>query len=177
VFTGAYNNGLNGTYDYRYFAGFYFLLKIFMCFGNITLSVLVSVFFTFVIDCMILIFRPFRRNIHNFTEFLLMFLLLGIISILFTLFFIRFVTLSSCIIALYALPLPFLIGYIIYHVVKLIKTCCLHYKSTKSQPMLSPIENNDDDDGRDQQVEFPDRLENPEDYDEQHVAVAPYELY
>uniref|UniRef100_A0A1X7V867 Uncharacterized protein n=1 Tax=Amphimedon queenslandica TaxID=400682 RepID=A0A1X7V867_AMPQE len=84
VFTGPYKNGTENTYDYRFMAGLYLLARII-----ILIQFIMSYFFvycipisqafcSFLLAVTLIIFRPFRRNIHNFFEFLIMFVVSGI---------------------------------------------------------------------------------------------------
>ena len=85
VFTGLYKNGSDNTFDYRFFAGFYLLARVIIMslilpigIGYVSLSfyiILLSAiqgFCVFLLAIMVLIFRPFKRNIHNFLEVMML---------------------------------------------------------------------------------------------------------
>ena len=80
VFTGPYKNGTENTYDYRFMAGLYLLAKIIILsqfiYGYYSIfSVPISqACCSFLLAVIVIIFRPFQRNIHNFNEFLIMFI-------------------------------------------------------------------------------------------------------
>ena len=93
--TGSFKNGLENTYDYRSFAGLYLLLRIIIiCLHFIHEdSCYASTFTISIISCTatglfilvggaIVIFRPFRRNVHNFSNFVFTFLFLSAYEIL-----------------------------------------------------------------------------------------------
>ena len=88
VFTGPYKDGTQqNSWDYRYFAGLHFFLRlVIMLFYYIPQykSLLFVIPILEVTVCVlviitILIFRPYKRNIHSFNEVLL-FLVLGVLS-------------------------------------------------------------------------------------------------
>jgi hypothetical protein len=181
VFTGSYKNSCNRKLDYRYFAGFYFLLRIIILslhFYKYELSivVLISQCIVFgVFGGMIMIFRPHTKKIHNFNEFI----------IVLSLFI-------SSITSLYVPPLSFdyifffipfccffyliLMGYSIYHIVKMMWNCH-HYCKSNRPPKPLPVDDDTDDDNGRKMVEFADRMENPDDYDEHHSQDIPYSHY
>ena len=74
-YTGAFKNGCGNTNDYRFFAGLYLLLRVIIICQyyipiehyRIILSIHTSLYG--VTGGGIMIFRPYRKNIHNFTEF------------------------------------------------------------------------------------------------------------
>ena len=85
VFTGPYKNGTENTFDYRFMAGLYLLARIiflclFICSVDGLFMFVLPIFQTccsFILAVMVLIFRPFRRNIHNFTEFFMISAVIG----------------------------------------------------------------------------------------------------
>ena len=70
AFNGCYKDGTNGTWDYRYFAGFYLLLRIIYLFDDIMKMVLPnlnSVCYTGTI--MLFVFsRPYKKNLFNILD-------------------------------------------------------------------------------------------------------------
>ena len=193
VFTGPYKNGTENTYDYRFMAGLYLLAKaiILSQFIYVILMPFAQACCSFLLAVMVFIFRPFQRNIHNFTEFLIMFITaaLGCInsdpSIMIlsksTSHFndhyqIVFVILTSVIVIVNVLVFAIIIpGYIIYQVYKMIKSCHRYHKrnnpvaNRNQEEDYQPLVGNDDD-------WIADRLENPLEYDEQHVPGRMYDV-
>ena len=179
VFTGPYKNGSDNTFDYRYFAGFYLLARIVIlcpyCFVIADKIVITTACCSFLLAVMILIFRPFQRTIHSFCEVIILAVMVcG--SILIMLFdiqssdFDRF-DLLTYIFTFFTLIVfwPGLLMYIIYHFYRIIYYCYCYYKQCKhtmppSQEENQPLVGNDDD-------WIADRVENPQDYNEQHVPV------
>ena len=70
AFNGCYKDGTNGTWDYRYFAGFYLLLRIIYLFDpitNINLPNLPKVCFS--VTLMLFVFsRPYKKNLFNILD-------------------------------------------------------------------------------------------------------------
>ena len=146
VFTGPYKNGTENTYDYRFMTGLYLLARIIIL--NQFIYVILMPFFkaccSFLLAVMVFIFRPFQRNIHNFTEFLIMFIIMAFgctgsvqsIVILSTSlsYFKEHYNIVSLILASVVLIINFLgfviiiPGYIIYQVYKMIKSCHRYHK-------------------------------------------------
>ena len=93
--TGSFKNGLENTYDYRSFAGLYLLLRIIIiclqfihvdsCYGLPT-SLLTAAGLFILVGGAIVIFRPFRRNVHNFSNFVFIFLFLSAYEIFLAIF-------------------------------------------------------------------------------------------
>ena len=195
VFTGPYKNGTENTYDYRFMAGLYLLARIFILsqfvYGYYSISsILISqACCSFLLAVMVIIFRPFQRNIHNFTEFLVMFIAMALGC---TIGVIGFLFLSSSsksyfdtdlfILAIFVLPvingLFFAIiipGYMIYQAYKMIKSCQRYHErnylvaSRNQEEDYQPLIGNDDD-------WIADRMENPQEYDEQHVPGRMYDV-
>ena len=186
VFTGPYKNGTENTYDYRFMAGLYLLARI------IILSQFIYVFLmpfaqtccSFLLAVIVIIFRPFKRNIHNFTEFLIMFISMafGCIGSFQSIVILRSSIFSFnnhfrivlSILEIVVICTDFLIFviiipcYIIYQVYKMIKSCHRYHKrynpvaNRNQEEDYQPLVGNDDD-------WVADRMENPLEYDEQHV--------
>ena len=186
VFTGPYKNGTENTYDYRFMAGLYLLARIIILsqFVYIILMPFAQACCSFLLAVMVFIFRPFRRNIHNFNEFLIMFIIMAfgctgsvqsIVILSTSIFYFKkhyhIVSLILTNIVLIINILVFIIiipGYIIYQVYKMIISC--HHYRKRNNPVANrdqeedyqPLVGNDDD-------WIADRMENPLEYDEQHV--------
>ena len=196
VFTGPYKNGTENTYDYRFMAGFYLLARIiilsqFICGGHCFLFSIpiAQTCCLFLLAVIVIIFRPFQRNIHNFFEFILMIIILGIGCtngfafyvamhyfnqdddgwfIIKVVTHIVIPTLNGLI---FVIVIP---GYIIYQVYKMIKSCYRYHKrnnpvANRNQEDYQPLVGNDDD-------WVADRMENPQEYDEQHVPGGMYDV-
>ena len=172
VFTGPYKNGTENTFDYRFMAGLYLLARI------IILSQFILWFYAIavpiaIVSCssllavVVLIFRPFYKNIHSFTEFITLALtgILSILLVIYTYFIILFSTVLSFNILVFGIIIPI---YTIYKIRKIIKAC--HYYHKKRVPVV-PTEQEYEEGIVDDWVA--DRMENPQEYDEQHVPVIP----
>ncbi|XP_019855749.1 PREDICTED: uncharacterized protein LOC109584431 isoform X2 [Amphimedon queenslandica] len=189
VFTGPYKNGTENTFDYRFFAGFYLLLRILIFFCQFLVFFMwpgSSFFIASILQCclvlllalMVLIFRPFQRNIHNFCETLV----LVFVAILFTYYI--FVNLkydlleftenlffdgSVLILSFNCLLFFILLIYMIYQLCQILVHCDdyrrRHFDTIRIQEQEDqPLVDNDDD-------WIADRMENPQEYDEQHVCI------
>ncbi|XP_019857365.1 PREDICTED: uncharacterized protein LOC109585674 isoform X2 [Amphimedon queenslandica] len=188
VFTGPYKNGTENTYDYRFMAGLYLLARIIILsqfiYGYYSIiSIPISqACCSFLLAVIVIIFRPFQRNVHNFAEFLILFVttIFGCTSTVNSILISKSVKsdIVFVIILNIFLFLPLIInglifviiipGYIIYQVYKMIKSCYRYHK--RNNPVANrnqeedhqPLVGNDDD-------WIADRMENPQEYDEQHV--------
>ena len=197
VFTGPYKNGSDNTFDYRFFAGFYLLARIIILFGIVYLRPLFNAyilwpilgFCVFLLAIMVLIFRPFKRNIHSFFE--VMILIMEIT------FFVSpivvnvnnddnnycttslydqsdetVITIGYIVVSLNCLLFSILTFYIYYQYVKMTINCYYYWKqhnhtvpaNRDQEEDIQPLINDDD--------WVADRMENPQDYDEQHVTVS-----
>ena len=165
AFTGPYKNGSNNTFDYRYFAGLYLLARIIILFQYIHgmqyyayAMPVTQACCCFLLAVMVLMFRPFQRNIHTFCE-LIFAALLGVIgvTILATNKISIVVSIINCLI--FGILIP---GYVIYQIIKMAKACFHYYIRI---PVTQPSAPNDED-------WIADRMENPREYDEQHVTVG-----
>ena len=195
VFTGPYKNGTENTYDYRFMAGLYLLARIIILsqFVYVILMPFVQACCSFLLAVMVFIFRPFQRNIHNFTEFLIMFIIMAfgctgsVLSIVFLstslsyMYFEKHYNRVFLIQASVVLIINFLFfviiipGYIIYQVYKIMKSCCHYHLRNNAvtkwnqEEDYQPLVGNDDD-------WIADRMENPLEYDEQHVPGRMYDV-
>ena len=207
VFTGPYKNGSDNTFDYRFFAGFYLLARIIIMsslifpsgiyFVRLSLDlyrILLSIqgSFVFLLAIMVLIFRPFKRNIHNFFEVIMLIMEIAF----FVSLFVVNVTNSynyNCLTSLYdqsddsmtrvkiiryivvsfnCLLFSILTLYIYYQLVKMMSNCHYYWEqhnhtvpaNRDQEEDIQPLINDDD--------WVADRMENPQDYDEQHVTVS-----
>ena len=178
VFTGPYKDGSKNTRDYRYYAGFYFFLRIIvLCLyfapSDIYIPQNDSTFYRIIFPQMALftvfggtnaIFRPYKRNIHSFFDFFFM-LVLSIVTV---------VGYSNII---NLLLLLIVLGIIVYWTIKKIWICCQSCKANRKHNTPNNEEDEDmeyilvDDDNWDA-----DRMEHPDDYDEHHVQYVPYDL-
>ena len=176
VFTGPYKNGSENTFDYRFMAGLYLWARIIIlfmiCFQQYqTLAApITQVCCLFLLAITIFIFRAFQQNIHNFSEFLIILIAAGIGC--------TNMTPTSYISWILIMPiingLVFVIIVPCYIIYKMIKTCCYCYKkynpvTNRVQEDTEPLVDNDDD-------WVADRMENPQEYNEQHVAVRLFEV-
>ena len=182
--TGPFKNGSQNTKDYRFFAGIYLLLRIIIiCLHYIPHDVQNSELTTFdlaysgilVMFCSaIIIFRPFVKDIHSFSNFLTV---LNIIIVIFSVsqyenihneWYVSIIYILLC------LPSIIVSGYCIY---KIIRVCCkCKCKRQSSAPVV------DDGDEQSPLLQQPninvgvndsfdaDRIVNPDDYDERHFS-------
>ena len=173
VFTGPYKNGTKNTFDYRFMAGLYLLARIIILsqflfgFQYFVLAVPIAMSIcSFLLAGVILIFRTFYRNIHNFTEYFTL-LVIGVLTslVLATYFFALVFMMPSFNILVFGMIIPI---YIMYKLLKIIKAC--HYYHKKRVPVV-PTEQEYEEEIVDDWVA--DRMENPQEYDEQHVPVIP----
>ena len=176
VFTGPYKNGSENTFDYRFMAGLYLLARIIILFAicfqqyNIVLVVpITQICCSFLLAVMVFIFRVFQQNIHNFSEFLIMLIAAGIGCIIIILlqndvtftFWIIVMPIINGLVFVIIIP-----GYIIY---KIIKTCRYCYK--KYNPVTNRVQEDNEPTVVKDDDWVADRMENPQEYNEQHVAV------
>ena len=189
VFTGPYKNGTENTFDYRFMAGLYLLARIIILSQFIigykqhfsTAIPIAQIFFSFLLAAIILIFRPFQRNIHSFIEFIGA---IPIIIVLITLL-ITFTVTSSFIYLYYVFTIIVMIFniiifgiiipiYIINKSCKVIEVC--HYYHKKKVSVVPTVQEYDENATSLEDNRVADRMENPQDYDERHVPLKPYDL-
>ena len=126
VFTGPYKNGSDNTSDYRSMAGLYLLARLIilsqLLFGfpyyvnTLQMSMLCCFFLLAVV---ILIFRPFQKNIYTFFEFFIA-VVGGAIGFLILFFDAAATLLANCLIFLILIP-----GYILFY--QLMKRVIAHH--------------------------------------------------
>ena len=172
VFTGPYKDGTDNSWDYRYFAGIHFALRlIILPFNYLPAAFLVAFILQicayYIIIVTIVIFRPYKRNIHTFNEvFLVAFL--GVVSW------------TGSVIAVPASIIGFIICFVVipYCLVWMCKKCTLGIRYMNSfKPKHSGTPNVYQSTERlnvknmryDGDL-FADRLMNPESYDEHHTS-------
>ena len=71
AFQGSYKNGTNGSCDYRYFAGLYFLFRIVMFVYFITSMTYIQLILTpfpVVVSLLFAYFRPYKNNLFNIID-------------------------------------------------------------------------------------------------------------
>ena len=184
VFTGPYKNGTTNKLDYRYFAGSYLLLRIIILLLHLIPDFVIIPSLQASIFCLffgaILIFCPYQRNINNFNVYFIL-LFLAIFSV------ISAASEGCCAIVMYSIVLSFdaivfliWFGYFIYWTVKKIRSCYGYNKDYRAQGLNNATNDTVDDalqDAIDDNDWIADRMINPQDYDEQHSSIAPYELY
>ena len=187
IFTGSYNNGSDNTRDYRYFAGFYFVLRIIiLClylipYELIILGCQIALFGLF--GGMIMIFRPHKNNLQNFSNLIIFLLLMTASGITLILWITNQSALdvhpentSQGVIVIFSGFLVFCIFISAFvRTVKKIANICVYCRGTSNPSLIEehadiqPLLENDDN-------WIADRIEHPDNYDEQHVQYAPYDL-
>ena len=182
--TGSLKNGSDNTYDYRFFAGLYLLLRIIIiCLLYIPYTEEQYIMYALcgvvvVHGAAVTIFRPFRKNLHNFSNCILtVFLALNFgLRLTPSMFFLIINSLTFSILFLIVSSSPFLLVlvYCIYKIVKKCMRCCRCRCKTKGQSSHAPLDLHNDDDEQSpllQQNSFDaDRMMNPDDYEEQHYS-------
>ena len=184
VFIGPYKNGTNDTWDYRFFAGLAFALQsselMFFCFPLIPFAYIAfNGFYTI----LLILFRPYKRIVHSFTEVLLQLAVIGFSSFAFLYegwssqsclgkYMVDKLWLA-CIFCLYIFLAVSSI-YCFVWILRKIKYAVIYLRqfvrrtADVHQPLLSsqnPINEEEEND-----MEFADRLMNPQKYNERHVC-------
>ena len=185
VFTGPFKNSSDDSFEYRYFAGFYLLLRMVILalhfmpynYGPAILFSQEAVFLAF--GGMIMIFRPYRRNIHNFGDFFII-IFLAVMNILMLYIRTGFTQITILTFSLLAFSLTFLV-YFFFPMIKKVRVCYLSYRRTHKQTIEEPsVEDYVNivsyDKSEDDSDFFADRIENPDDYEEHHATFIPHEI-
>ena len=187
VFTGPYKHGADNTADCRMFSSFYFILRFVIilsfAFEMHPNETFIGHSFQLAISILtagiIMIFRPYKRNIHNFVEFTI-FLLLATMAV-------NNVVLKGpnetyvSINYFFIMHLPFLFafGFFLYWISKKMKSCCRYCRRNRHNAILR-----NDDIQQENEIQpfisdddfvFADRINNPNDYDEHHERNVPYD--
>ena len=180
IFTGPYKDGSKNTRDYRYFAGFYLFLRIIvLCLyfnSKSTSRILffqIALFATF--GGTIMIFRPYKRNIHSFFDLIFMLFLASLsidtVANLDKYHYGYVVNLNWLFLIIIFGVIVF--GYFPYWTIKKIRICCQSCKANRKHN----TSNNEEHDG----MEFilvdddnwdADRMK----HDDHHVKYVPYDL-
>ena len=184
VFTGPYKNGTTNKLDYRYFAGFYLLLRIIIVLLHFIpdfqfVSLFQAIIFGLFCEA-IMIFRPYQRSVNNFNVFFIV-LFLVIFSITSAALYQQVAVFVMFFIVLSFDALVFIIwfGYFIYWTVKKIRSCYGYYKIYRPQGLNNTTNKDVDNelqDVIDDKDWIADRMINPQRYDEKHSSIAPYEI-
>ena len=166
-YTGTFKNGCDNTSDYRYFAGLYLVLRIIIiCLYYIPIEKYYIILGIQTSLCAmaggsIMIFRPYRKNVHNFSEFLI-FLILAVMSGISS-----FSPYGDINLLLMYLPPGIVFIYCIFWIIKKYASCCSYCRPNKqklaevTEEYTLSIDDNDT---------FADRVMNPDKYDEHHVS-------
>ena len=177
--TGSLKNGSDNTYDYRFFAGLYLLLRIIIiCLFYIPYTDHEKQYFAFcgavvVHGGAVTIFRPFRKNLHNFSNFILTVFLALNFGLLLTSSMLNSLTLFILFLIICNSPCFLVLVYCIYKIVKKCRCKC----KTNRQPH-APIHDDDDNDElspllqqQNANSDFDaDRMMNPDNYEERHFS-------
>ena len=187
VFTGPYKHGADNTADCRIFSSFYFILRIVIIssfsFEMHSSGSYIGHSFQLAISILtagiIMIFRPYKRNIHNFVEFMIFLTLAAMAgACVFSTSENAGLLLLINSLGIMHIPYFFAIGYFFYWVYKKHISCCRYWRNMQNAiPMndfnpqddeIQPLINDDD-------CVFADRINNPNDYDEHHERNVPYD--
>ena len=177
-FQGPYKHGSNGTADYRYFAGLYFVLRIivfFISFGGTVISVIGYAILYLVTVLLFALLQPYRKQIYNIADSII-FAILSTVYI-FLIVHTAFVSLtgrSSTLMfvltdLLYSLPLLYLIVYIVFWLVDRRTGCAQKLK--QYQLLKCFFQDHTDAETRtnvSDDYELPHRLDHPTDYVQLH---------
>ena len=163
AFNGCYKDGTNGTWDYRYFAGFYLLLRILYLFHSLLINSLLRIHSSaasihhvcFTVGILLFVFcRPYKKNLFNILDsFFSLIVLLQNSGVNFSVW-------------TYLLAAVLVLYFIVFILSKiLLKVQCRHFLKLKAfvdrmTDELKVQTNREDGQGGD----LPDRLVNPEGY-------------
>ena len=179
VFTGPYKNGTENTFDYRFMSGLYLLARIIILsqfiFGYkqyyLIAVPIALIICSFLLAAILLIFRPFNKNLHNFTEFVIAVFFTILCSAIIPIYVIFIDITMAFNILIFGIIIPI---YIIYKLYKIKKTC--HYYHKKKVFVGSTEQDNEENVISLEDNWVADCMENPQDYDERHVPLKPYDL-
>ena len=186
IFTGPYNNGSDNTRDYRCFAGFYFVLRIIiLCLYLIPYELLAPlIILCFQIGLfglfggMIMIFRPYKNNLQNFSNLIIFLFLMaasGIALIANNQPTIDAVVSQAVIVSFSGILVFGIFISVVVWTVKKIANICVYCRVSSDSSLIEehaeiqPLLKNDDNWNAD-------RIEHPDDYDEHHIQYVPYDL-
>ena len=167
AFQGCYQNGTNGTRDFRYFAGLYLLFRIVALATFITLNALewlIQIPFLVVVSLLFAYFRPYKNNYFNIID-CLGFALLGLTTFL-VMYGMRIKPFPmQPLYVIVVIPFMYFILFILYKIlsqVALIRTCCSKIgekikAKNGNQHLHIPRDDNIDEN-------LPDRIVNPDMY-------------
>ena len=170
VFTGTFRDGSDGSMDFRCFAGLYLLLRIFiLCFYYIPSQHSEVILYLETATCLVfggilMIFRPFKRTITNFANFLII-SLLGLMSALCLIGQQKGVLVN--LVSLVHIPMIVVFCYFIYWIREKVISVYRYYKNSFSSNLIhdeTTEEDNDDENLIVDNDNLPDRLVNPGDY-------------
>ena len=167
AFQGGYKNGTSGTWDYRYFAGLYLLLRIVSLLVLIfpaTYQWLIQIPFPVIVSLLFAYFRPYKNNYFNIIDGLAFVLLaLTIYLIMYGVKDDPFPIQILYVIGL--IPLLYFISFILYKIfsrVPLFRTCCSRIRKAlqgRNEDEHLHFERSDNID-----EDLPDRIVNPHMY-------------
>ena len=173
IFNGHFKDGTNGTRDYRFFAGLYFILRIIvliMSFTGPQFYIAISAILYSLIALLLILMQPYKKQIYNVVDaliFILMSIIYSVIVIQTVLvFFYDHISakLSVIVHILYSLPLLCLIIFIMCWILNQ-KTNCI--RTLRKYKVLSCIFQDGAEVAREHfDDSVPDRLLNPTDYKE-----------
>ena len=167
IFQGCYKNGTNGTRDYRYFAGLYFLLRIvivLLTLLDFSTDIAISALVYLIASLSFALFQPYKKRVYNVVDSLILALLATIhilISYHFDLVFFTTHPSTTLLIftdTLYTIPLVCVTLFMIYWLLcKIRRTRCIRTlfcfaTDDETRPL------------RDLNDSLPDRIVNPGDY-------------
>ena len=177
VFNGPFKDGTSeNSWDYRYFAGMHFIIQLLvMTFYYIPLKYIqrtgiLKVTVCSLYLCSILIFRPFKRNVHNFSE-VVVFVLLTIFSVNPAIYDTKLNIASFLLLAMCLILIIVVIPYCLIWMIKKCRHCCKYVKGNSPNHKDIAMEDREElitnyvlsaDD--EESFVFPDRLVNPKKY-------------
>ena len=157
VFHGCYKNGTNGTRDYRYFAGLYFILRIglMLIFMNGQYVLIIGILVPGVASLMFALLRPYSKNRFNILDCLAS-ALVALAQL------IQYIVPIEIFVVFYILPSLYFAAYSTYKLTVyagVFYRCQQIFRCLKLKISDHTLPNTDN-------VEYPDRLENPHHYKE-----------